>query len=113
MRKGRSPIFSEKYVDMWKIPREILEGGMAREVRKLASQNFADPQGFLARIEEIDATGQESFDLLELKDGRILERYSKVLILEGQQAGRVWSFRDVTERHSFSRMNSWRLCRTS
>ena len=91
--------FNEKYVDMWKIPRELLEGGMAREVRELTSQNFADPQGFIARIEEIIASDQESFDLLELKDGRILERHSKVLTVEGQRAGRVWSFRDVTERH--------------
>ena len=84
---------------MWRIPPEILEGGIAREVRKLTSQNFADPQRFIARIEEIAATNQESFDLLELKDGRILERYSKVLTVEGQSAGRVWSFRDVTDRH--------------
>ena len=97
--KGKVTHINEKYMDMWKIPREILEGGMARKVRKLASQNFADPQAFLARIEEIDATDQESFDLLELKEGRIFERYSKVLTLEGQRAGRVWSFRDVTERH--------------
>jgi len=33
-----------------------------------------------------------------LKDGRILERSSKVLTVEEQVAGRVWSFRDVTER---------------
>ena len=48
--------FNEKYIDMWKIPREVLEGGTIREVLELASQNFADPQGFLARIEEIVAT---------------------------------------------------------
>ena len=70
-----------------------------REVREFASQHFADPERFIARIEEIVASGQESFDLLELKDGRIFERYSKVLTVEGQSAGRVWSFRDVTERH--------------
>jgi PAS domain S-box-containing protein len=91
--------FNEKFIEMWKIPREVLESGMISEVRDLASQNFADPQRFIARIKEIAATGRESFDLLELKDGRIFERYSKVLTTEGQSAGRVWSFRDVTERH--------------
>jgi PAS domain S-box-containing protein len=97
--KGKITDFNEKYIDIWKIPREVLERGMAREVREFASQNFADPQRFLARIEEIATTCQESFDLLELKDGRMFERCSKVLIVEKQSAGRVWTFRDVTERH--------------
>ena len=88
-----------KYMDMWKIPREVMEPGVAGEVTELVSQKFADPRRFIARIEEIGITDQESFDLLEPKGGRILERYSKVLSIEGKRAGRVWSFRDVTERH--------------
>jgi PAS domain S-box-containing protein len=91
--------FNEKYVDMWKVPRVLLEGGNIREIRQFKSQNFADPPGFLARIDEITAAGQDSFDLLELKDGRILERQSKALIIEEKNTGRVWSYRDVTERH--------------
>jgi PAS domain S-box-containing protein len=106
--KGKITDFNEKYIDIWRIPREFLERGMAREVRELASQNFADPQRFIARIEEIAATCRESFDLLELKDGRIFERCSKVLTVEEQSAGRVWSFRDVTERH-LSEITSRRL----
>jgi two-component system, sensor histidine kinase and response regulator len=88
-----------KYIDMWKIPRGAMKAGVPREVRELASKRFADPRQFVARIEEIGVTDQESFDLLEPKDGRIFERYSKVLTVEGKRAGRVWSFRDVTERH--------------
>jgi PAS domain S-box-containing protein len=106
--KGKITDFNERYIDIWKIPREILERGMAREVRELASQNFADPQRFIARIEEISATRQESFDLLELKDGRIFERSSKVLTVEEESVGRVWSFRDVTERN-LAEMTSRRL----
>src|SRR6266481_435278 len=60
--KGKITDFNEKYIDIWRIPREFLERGMAREVRELASQNFADPQRFIARIEEIAATCRESFD---------------------------------------------------
>ncbi len=91
--------FNEKYLAMWKVPREVLENEPLGKTGEMASQCFADPQQFLARIEEIAATGQESFDVLELKDGRILERSSKVLIVEGEVAGRVWNLRDVTERH--------------
>ena len=97
--KGKITNYNQQYIEMWKIPPEILEGGIALEVRKFASQSFAHPRRFIARIEEIGATNQKTFDLLELKDGRILERYSKVLTVQGQSAGRVWSFRDVTDRH--------------
>jgi diguanylate cyclase (GGDEF)-like protein/PAS domain S-box-containing protein len=40
----------------------------------------------------------ESFDLFQLKSGRWFERYTKAKFAEGQKVGRVWSFRDVTER---------------
>jgi PAS domain-containing protein len=36
--------FNQKYIDMWKVPPGILEGGNAREVRQFKSQNFVDPQ---------------------------------------------------------------------
>jgi PAS domain S-box-containing protein len=93
--------FNQRYCGMWKITREVLERETLCEVRKLMSRNFADPQRFISRIGEIGAAGHESFDLLELEDGRIFDRYSKVLTVDGEKAGRVWSFRDVTERHRF------------
>ena len=97
--EGKVADFNDKYLDIWKIPREVLERGTACDIREFVSRNFADPQRFFVRIAEIVATAQESFDLLELKDGRIIERYSKVLFVEGRSVGRVWSLRDVTQRH--------------
>ena len=99
---------NDKYLDLWKIPREVLGDGTVGDVREFASWNFADPQGFLARIAEIAASSQESFDLLELKDARIFERYSKALLVEGRSVGRVWNLRDVTQRH-LSEITSHRL----
>jgi PAS domain S-box-containing protein len=99
--RGKVIDFNEKYIGMWKIPRQALKNRTLGEVWELMSQNFADPQRFSARLEEIVASGQESADLLELKDGRVFERSSKALTLEGEGAGRVWSFRDVTEHHKF------------
>jgi PAS domain S-box-containing protein len=91
--------FNERHVEMWKVPRQFVEGAMLRDLLEIMSRKLTDSQKFKARIEEIVASRRESFDLLELKDGRILEGYSKVLSIDGQNAGRVWSYRDVTERH--------------
>ena len=81
---------------MWKIPRGLLEGGLARQVREVACQSFANPQRFLARIEEITASDQESFDLLELKDGRGFQNHlakpvepSELLAIVSSRAGRT------------------------
>jgi PAS domain S-box-containing protein len=100
--------FNDKYLDIWTIPRQVLKSGALLDVRELATRNFAHPQAFLARIAEIVAGEQESFDLLELNDGRIFERYSKALLIEGVYIGRVWSLRDVTQ-HYLSEITSRRL----
>ena len=44
--EGKVTDFNDKYLDMWRIPREVLEGGATGDVRAFTSRNFADPQGF-------------------------------------------------------------------
>lgn len=100
--------FNDKFLDIWTIPRQVVKGGTLLDVQELASRSFTDPKAFLARVSEIAVGGQESFDLLELQDGRIFERYSKVLSVEGVCIGRVWSLRDVTQ-HYLSEITSRRL----
>jgi PAS domain S-box-containing protein len=91
--------FNEKYVEMWRMPHEVIDARQDKPLREFASRQFHDPSQFIARIREIEASAlPESFDLLEFADGRIFERYSKVQRIEDQDVGRVWSFRDITER---------------
>ena len=89
--------FNEKYTKMWRIPRQIMDTAEHPAVLAICAQQFADPPRFLARVEEIYATSPpESLDLLSLADGRVYERFSKIQYVEGSNAGRVWSFRDIT-----------------
>jgi signal transduction histidine kinase len=58
-----------------------------------------DPDAFFARVKEIFARPEDSFfDVVELADGRILERHTCPQLVEGKPVGRVWSFRDATAR---------------
>ncbi len=91
--------FNEKYAEMLGSSRERINSANPEQLRKIFSQQFRDPEQFLARIREIYATGpSETFDILEFADGRVFERYSKMQSIDERSRGRVWSFRDITER---------------
>lgn len=91
--------FNEKYARMMGVTREELKKADVGRLRIKFSQRFKDPEEFLARVREIYRTAPaETFEVLEWKDGTILERYSQVQLLDRKPVGRVWSFRDITER---------------
>ncbi|MDP9100516.1 MAG: PAS domain S-box protein, partial [Verrucomicrobiota bacterium] len=91
--------FNERFLTMWGMPRNLIESRERKPLLEHAVKVLKDPKGFLTATEQIYASGPaESFDVLELADGRVFERYSRVQTIEGKNLGRVWSYRDVTER---------------
>ena len=91
--------FNQNFVDMWRLPPEVMDTRQHRKLLEVTGLQFKEPEPFRARIEEIYASSPpESFDLLELADGRVFERFTKVQSVEERNVGRVWSFRDITER---------------
>lgn len=96
---GKVTDFNEKCVEMLGSSREEISTADAQQLREMFSRQFKDPAQFLSRIREIYASAPaETFDILEFGDGRIFERYSKVQSIEKRSVGRVWIFRDITER---------------
>jgi PAS domain S-box-containing protein len=91
--------FNEKFVEMWRVPRETIDSTERRQLLEVCGQQFKDSEQFRARVEDINASSPpESYDLLELLDGRVVERFSKIQRIDERTVGRVWSFRDITER---------------
>lgn len=91
--------FNEKYARMMGVTRAELKKADVHKLRIKFSQRFKDPEGFVDRVMEIYRTAPaETFEVMEWKDGTILERYSQVQLLDQKPVGRVWSFRDITER---------------
>jgi len=94
---GKVTGFNQRYVEMWGIPRELMDAGVHRAILDFCSGNFGDPAEFLKGIDAIYASSPaESSDVLTLNDGRVIERTSRIQFVDGQNVGRVWGFRDIT-----------------
>jgi predicted DNA binding protein len=85
---------------VWDIPKDVVEEQSDEALLKLVRDRLANPAAFLERIEYLcDHPNEQSRETIELADGRWLDRYSAPVIGdEGTHFGRLWSFRDITDR---------------
>src|SRR5205809_8149100 len=66
--------FNEKYVKFWGIPPHMMISAHASELWNYVSPQLKDPAGYLVRVQEIIASAApETFDVLQLKVGRVFE----------------------------------------
>ena len=89
---------NRRFGEMWQIPKNILKSNDDESLLKFVVDQLKDPQTFISKVQELYQTDRKDFDMLDFRDGRIFERYSEPLIVGDKRAGRVWSFRDITER---------------
>lgn len=94
---GKIKCYNQKLLAMW----GLTEAQMTepRSAVPCMSGQLKDPAAFIARVRELYAEPEAvATDLLELKDGRYFERYSQPQRMGDKVVGRLWSYRDVTER---------------
>jgi PAS domain S-box-containing protein len=97
--EGRVTAYNRQFLSLWHIPEDL---ALHRDDQKLLAyvcDQVENPQQFLWSTHELYRNPErESFDTLHFKDGRRFERYSRPQRIGERIAGRVWSFRDITER---------------
>ena len=95
---GNVLAYNRAFLAVWQIPDEHLSTD-DEILLGIAESRLRDPSSFRSRVQMLyDQPEADSFDSLEFLDGRVIERVSKPQRLDDRVVGRVWSFRDVTER---------------
>lgn len=98
--KGKVAYNNSRFAEMWDIPVKLIEKRNDSLLLAHVLKQLKDPESFLSKVKKLYKSDKEDFDTLLFKDGRVFERHSRALISDDRIAGRIWDFRDVTERRN-------------
>lgn len=96
--KGKIIKSNRRFAEMWKIPDNMIKSRNREGMLHFILDQLIDPNQFLDKVKLLYKTPDDDSDVLHFKDGRVFDRYSQSLKSGNKLLGRVWSFRDVTER---------------
>jgi PAS domain S-box-containing protein len=99
-RRHQTLLLNRRLVELFKIPLEIAANQDDQPLLDHVVSLVKVPESFLARIHYLNENPNEtSRDEIELTDGRVFDRYSSPVVgKNGTYYGRIWTFRDITER---------------
>ncbi|MEQ9559259.1 MAG: PAS-domain containing protein [Rhodospirillales bacterium] len=91
--------FNQRFIEMFAVPGDLVAARDGWKVRDWIASLAEEPDVFCADVERIYAEPDKEFrTTLKLKDGRIIERYTRPQYLGDVIVGRVISFRDATDQ---------------
>jgi PAS domain S-box-containing protein len=96
--KGQVSHSNARFAQLWRIPDELVNTRDHDKLLDHALEQLEDPQSFLSKVQELYGSSKQDLDTLFFKDGRVFERFSSPLLQNKKVVGRVWSFRDITDR---------------
>ena len=91
---------NRRFSEMFEFPAELLAAGEEAPLLAWALPQLRDAEAVERRIRYLyDHPDQSDHDAVVLKDGRVLDRFtSPFKASDGEYLGRIWFFRDITER---------------
>ncbi|MBF2017699.1 MAG: PAS domain S-box protein [Rivularia sp. T60_A2020_040] len=96
--EGEILYYNQKFMDIWHLPSYVRMSRNCTKAKAFFESQVKDVEIFRSHIWEFPTESDcETYDLLELKDGRIFAHYSEPYRLNGSIIGRVWSIWDITE----------------
>jgi diguanylate cyclase (GGDEF)-like protein/PAS domain S-box-containing protein len=105
---GNVITINDRMAQLWMLPETFWNDRLDENSVAPGLDQLSHPEAFQTKINELALHPMmETTDILEFKDGRVFESFSKPQLLEGKVAGRVWSFRDSTERVRLERELSY------
>jgi signal transduction histidine kinase len=97
--QGKIVQYNQKFAEMWHIPEEILVLKDDNAAIQFVLDQLKYPNQFVEQVRHLyNDPLAITYDLLEFIDGRFFDRYSQPQKIGGKSVGRVWSFRDISER---------------
>ncbi len=97
---------NQMFCDLFQIPvsPDQLKGADCSNAAEESKHHFADPEGFVKRIEKVLKSKKLVLsDELKMKDGRILERDYIPIFSDGKYKGHLWTYQDVTLRKNYKK----------
>jgi PAS domain S-box-containing protein len=93
-------LLNKRFNEIFKVPPQISEQKRDRELLDHVLPQIKNPEAFLQRVRDLYTHPDEtSRDELELTNGTVLDRYSSPVVgRDGTHYGRMWIFRDITDR---------------
>ncbi len=96
---GRMNACNRRFAEIWGLPPELLQRDDDAGVQAWLLRNVTDHATYTSRLQALrEAPLAVATDRLTLHSGQIVERVTRPLMRGGRSQGRVWSFRDLTER---------------
>jgi PAS domain S-box-containing protein len=101
--------FNSKFARMWHLSEDLVLSKADDRLLNFVLEQVQGSETFTEKIRSFSARPDaESFDIIELRDGRIIEIYTQPLKLKERCIGRVWCFRDVTQRERLEKELLWK-----